>query len=102
MSLLNRAKNLMGDSNSRELKRLQKENERLRRAVSDLTLGKLILAEAAKGNFCARRAGGGASSRCGVRSGSRSVAPAGCWASTARRSGTCRGAGRTRRAWWPT
>ena len=35
----------------RELKRLQKENERLRRAVSDLTLDKLILAEAAKGNF---------------------------------------------------
>jgi hypothetical protein len=27
------------------------ENERLRRAVSDLTLDKLILAEAAKGNF---------------------------------------------------
>lgn len=35
----------------KELKRLQKENERLRRAVSDLTLDKLILAEAAKGNF---------------------------------------------------
>ena len=35
----------------RELKRLQKENERLRRAVSDLTLDKLILAEAARGNF---------------------------------------------------
>ena len=34
----------------RELKRLQKENERLRRAVSDLTLDKLILAEAARGN----------------------------------------------------
>lgn len=35
----------------KELKRLQKENDRLRRAVSDLTLDKLILAEAAKGNF---------------------------------------------------
>ena len=34
----------------KELKRLQKENERLRRAVSDLTLDKLILAEAARGN----------------------------------------------------
>ena len=33
------------------LKHLEKENERLRRAVSDLTLDKLILAEAAKGNF---------------------------------------------------
>jgi hypothetical protein len=35
----------------KELKRLQKENERLRRAVSDLTLDKLILKEAASGNF---------------------------------------------------
>ena len=30
---------------------LEKENERLRRAVSDLTLDKQILAEAARGNF---------------------------------------------------
>jgi putative transposase len=35
----------------KELKRLQKENERLRKAVSDLTLDKLILKEAARGNF---------------------------------------------------
>ena len=41
----------MGTDQVRELKRLQKENERLRRAVSDLTLDKQILAEAAKGNF---------------------------------------------------
>ena len=41
----------MGADQLKELKRLQKENERLRRAVSDLTLDKLILAEAAKGNF---------------------------------------------------
>ncbi len=41
----------MGTDQLKELKRLQKENERLRRAVSDLTLDKLILAEAAKGNF---------------------------------------------------
>ena len=34
----------------KRLKELQKENERLRRAVSDLTLDKLILAEAARGN----------------------------------------------------
>lgn len=33
------------------LKELEKENQRLRRAVSDLTLDKLILSEAAKGNF---------------------------------------------------
>ena len=41
----------MGTGQLRELKLLQKENERLRRAVSDLTLDKLILAEAARGNF---------------------------------------------------
>ena len=35
----------------KELKRLQKENEQLRRAVSDLTLDKLILKKAARGNF---------------------------------------------------
>ena len=41
----------MGTDQLKELKRLQKENERLRKAVSDLTLDKLILKEAAKGNF---------------------------------------------------
>tara|TARA_Y100000588_G_C14152014_1_gene880963 strand:- start:922 stop:1200 length:279 start_codon:yes stop_codon:yes gene_type:complete len=41
----------MGTDQLKELKRLQRENERLRRAVSDLTLDKLILTEAAKGNF---------------------------------------------------
>ncbi len=41
----------MGVDQLKELKRLQKENDRLRKAVSDLTLDKLILKEAAKGNF---------------------------------------------------
>ena len=35
----------------KRLKELELENARLRRAVSDLTLDKLILAEAARGNF---------------------------------------------------
>ena len=35
----------------KRLKELEKENERLRRAVSDLTLDQQILSEAAKGNF---------------------------------------------------
>jgi len=35
----------------KRLKELEKENERLRKAVSDLTLEKLILKEAAAGNF---------------------------------------------------
>jgi transposase-like protein len=41
----------MGTARLKELKRLQKENERLRRAVSDLTLDKLILSEATRGSF---------------------------------------------------
>jgi putative transposase len=41
----------MGTDQLRELKRLRQENERLRKAVSDLTLDKLILSEAARGNF---------------------------------------------------
>jgi transposase-like protein len=35
----------------KRLKELEKENLRLRRAVSDLTLDKMILTEAAQGNF---------------------------------------------------
>jgi putative transposase len=35
----------------RRLKELEQENTRLRNAVSDLTLDKLILQEAARGNF---------------------------------------------------
>lgn len=35
----------------KRLKELETENTRLRRAVSDLTLGKLILQEAARGNY---------------------------------------------------
>jgi putative transposase len=35
----------------KRLKELEAENARLRRAVSDLTLDKMILAEAARGNF---------------------------------------------------
>ena len=36
---------------AKRLKELEKENGRLRKAVADLTLDKLILGEAAKGNF---------------------------------------------------
>ncbi len=41
---------LKGDQVKR-LKELETENARLRRAVSDLTLDKMILAEASRGNF---------------------------------------------------
>lgn len=35
----------------KRLKELETENAQLRRAVSDLTLDKMILTEAARGNF---------------------------------------------------
>lgn len=41
----------MGSDQLKVFKRLQKENERLRKAVSDLTLDKLILREAARASF---------------------------------------------------
>ena len=40
----------MGTDQLKELRRLQKENQRLRRTVSDLTLDKLILTEVSRGN----------------------------------------------------
>src|SRR5204862_7366950 len=47
----------------KRLKDLELENSRLRKAVSDLTLDKLILQDAARGNFYAPRAAAPASSR---------------------------------------
>lgn len=41
----------MKNEQVKRLKALEVENTRLRRAVSDLTLDKLILTEAARGNF---------------------------------------------------
>lgn len=38
-------------SQMKRLKAMERENARLRKAVSDLTLDKVILEEAAKGNF---------------------------------------------------
>ena len=41
----------MSRNQLKRLKELEQENSRLRRAVSDLTLDKMILTEAARGNF---------------------------------------------------
>ena len=38
-------------SHAKRMKKLEKENSRLRKAVSDLTLDKLILTEALEGNY---------------------------------------------------
>ena len=40
-----------GEPGARRLKELERENGRLKRAVADLTLDKLIVEEAAKENF---------------------------------------------------
>ena len=45
----------MGKDQVKELKRLQKENDHQRRVISDRTLEKLILREAARRNFKASR-----------------------------------------------
>ena len=50
LSLAPRGWRLRSDQVKR-LKDLEAENARLRQAVSDLTLAKMILAEAAKGNY---------------------------------------------------
>jgi transposase-like protein len=41
----------MNTSQAKRLKELEKENTRLRKVVSDLALDKLILKEAARGNY---------------------------------------------------
>ena len=41
----------MRSDQAKRLKALERENARLRRAVSDLTLDKVILTEAARGNY---------------------------------------------------
>jgi len=51
---------------AKRLKALEQENTRLRRAVSDLTLDKLILQEAVRGNFSARPVADNASSISGM------------------------------------
>ena len=49
--LISREYGGMKVSQARRLKELERENGRLKRAVADLTLDKLILEEAAEGNF---------------------------------------------------
>ena len=87
---------LKGDQIKR-LKELEAENTRLRRAVSDLTLDKMILAEAARGNFCALLAAAPAWSMLSPSSACPRDGPAGFSASTAPRSASRRARPTTRR-----
>ena len=50
-SILSLAQRVWRGDQVKRLKELEAENTRLRRAISDLTLDKLILREAARGNF---------------------------------------------------
>jgi len=88
----------MGTDQVKELKRLQKENDHLRRAVSDLTLEKLILREAARGNFSAPHDVVSASIISAARLQCPSAGFAGCWASIDRPNGVTQGAGRMKTA----
>ena len=51
VKLISREYGRMKVSQARRLKERERENGRLKRAVANLTLDKLILEEAAKGNF---------------------------------------------------
>ena len=77
----------------KRLKELEEENERLRKAVSDLTLEKLVLREAASGNFRAPPAAVPASTTSGRSSRCRNALPAAYLASIDRPSGRCRRGG---------
>ena len=57
----------------KRMKELEAENARLRRAVSDLTLDKMILAEAARGNFGAPRGVAPASTMSGLQAACESL-----------------------------
>ena len=68
----------------RRMKELELGNQRLRKVVADLLLDKLVLAEAARGNFRALRAGAPVLSTSGSGRASPSAAPAARPASIAR------------------
>jgi len=60
---------------AKRLKDLERENDRLRKAVSELTLDKLILKEALEGKYSALPVAGSVSSMCAPGPRSRSAAP---------------------------
>ncbi len=68
------------------LKELERENTRLKLAVAELTLDKVILKEVAEGNFSAQRADGRQWNTAVPRWASLNDGPVGCWASLAQPS----------------
>lgn len=72
----------MGADQVKKLKRLQRKNERLRNAASDLTLDKLILSKGGQGNLLAPPVVEPASIITANISVCQSVEPVVCWVST--------------------
>lgn len=81
---------------AKRLKELEGENARLKKAVAELTVDKIILKGVAEGKFGARRGGGKRSVWCAAGTGTRNAASAGRWASRVPRSATRRSPGPTR------
>ena len=73
----------------KRLKELETENARLKRVVADLSLDKLILSEAARGNFQALLVVVYASIMCGKLCAYQSVGFAAHWANIVQRSAKC-------------
>jgi hypothetical protein len=91
----------MGTDQLKELKRLKKENEQLRRAISDQESDKLILSEAEKGNFSAPRVVEPVLTICEIGSASQNVGLVASWGSTDQRRGGCQLGVLTRIISWP-
>jgi transposase-like protein len=82
---------------AKRLKELERENERLKKAVSELTLDKQILKEARSGKYCALPARGRALITCARNCRYRSVERVWSWDSHARRNAANRKCAPTKR-----
>jgi len=89
----------MGTDQLKELKRLQKESERLRRAISDLTLDKLSLTEASRGNQPAPHVVGNVSKEFATSWAYQNAGLVGCSNSIAQHSGMCQGSEKMKSVW---
>jgi len=75
---------------AKRLKDLEKENQRLKKLVAELSLDKAMLEEVAKGNFQAPNDVARRSARCRITLMYQNAGPSSCWVSPGVRSVTCR------------
>jgi putative transposase len=86
---------------AKRLKELEAENARLKRLVAELALDKQMLQEVAQKKWWPLRSDGRPCGCSRSASASPSAAPAGCWGSSVRRSGSHRGRPPRRKGgWW--